>query len=40
MSRIKHSLRNARMMIAGTESTLILATSLFGVWLAWNSGHL
>lgn len=38
MNWIRQGIRSALFMISGTGSTLILATALFGVWLAWNCG--
>ncbi|PJB07809.1 MAG: methyl-accepting chemotaxis protein, partial [Hydrogenophilales bacterium CG_4_9_14_3_um_filter_59_35] len=37
MDWIKHSIRNKFLLIAGGGTTLLLAASLFGFWLSWNS---
>ena len=39
MDLIKRSIRNKLLMISGTGTTLLLAASLFGFWLSWNSIH-
>jgi methyl-accepting chemotaxis protein len=39
MNWIKRSIRNKLLMISGTGTTLLLAASLFGFWLSWNSIH-
>lgn len=39
MDWIKGSIRNKLLMISGTGTTLLLAASLFGFWLSWNSIH-
>lgn len=39
MDWIKGSIRNKLLMISGTGTTLLLAASLFGFWLFWNSIH-
>jgi len=36
MNLIKHSIRNKLLMISGTGTTLLLAASLFGLWLSWS----
>ncbi|MDP2879922.1 MAG: methyl-accepting chemotaxis protein [Sulfuricella sp.] len=35
MNWIKHSIRNKLFLISGTGTTLLLASSLLGLWLAW-----
>lgn len=35
MNWIKHSIRNKLFLISGTGTTLLLAASLLGLWLAW-----
>ncbi|MCL4471006.1 MAG: methyl-accepting chemotaxis protein [Gammaproteobacteria bacterium] len=37
MNWINNSIRNKFLLIAGSGTTLLLAASLFGLWLSWNS---